>query len=203
MNDLIEKAIADFILAARRAYDSRIQTGNGGNLSVRIGNTGMMVVKASGVSFVDSAPDTVVVTDLEGRVLEGNRSPTRELLLHSVLYREFGHFDAIVHTHSPYAIVWSLSGKDIPPVTKQSLLKLPGPIPVVAVDTPEVTTADIPKICALLKEDPKRLAFVLQGHGIVALGRSAPEAEHLAEFVEETAQIAWLAAIGRNAGLIA
>jgi len=77
-----------------------------------------------------------------------------------------------------------------------------GPIPVLAVETPDVTKAHIPMIYQLLKKQPEIQAFVLQGHGIVAFDKSAVLAEQVAELVEETAKICWLDAIGRKIGII-
>ena len=202
MKGEIENAKNDFIAAAKRAHTSGMQTGNGGNISVRVGDQELMAVKASGVSFGESATDTIAVTDLDGKIIEGNLKPTREIVLHSALYREFPHLGAVVHTHSPYSIAWSFTGRDIPLITKHAQLKMTCPVPVVDVETPEVTKAHLPMILDLLRNNPGIQAFVLKGHGIVATGNSAVLAEQLAELVEETAKICWLDAIGRNIGII-
>ena len=203
MKSMIDSAKQDFIAAAMRAHNSGMQTGNGGNISVRVGDQNMMVVKASGVGFGESALESIVVTDFAGNLLEGNLKPTREIVLHGALYSEFPHIKAIVHTHSPYSIAWSFTGRDIPLITKHSQLKIVCPIPVVVVDAPDVKKAHIPMIYELLKKQQGLQAFVLQGHGIVAFETSAVLAEQLAELVEETAKICWLDAIGRKIGIIA
>lgn len=202
MNVEIENAKKDFITAAKRAHTSGMQTGNGGNISVRVANQGLMAVKASGVSFGESAIDTIAVTDLDGKIVEGKLKPTREIVLHSALYREFPHIGAVVHTHSPYSIAWSLTGRDIPLITKHAQLKMTGPIPVLDVETPDVTKEHLPMIIDLLRNNPGIQAFVLKGHGIVATGNTAVLAGQLGELVEETAKICWLDAIGRNIGII-
>ncbi|MDR3566183.1 MAG: class II aldolase/adducin family protein [Negativicutes bacterium] len=201
MEDHIRKAKEDFIQAAARAYDCGIQTGNGGNISVRIGQD-WMAVKASGTSFGDASFDTIPVTDFDGKMIEGSLKPTRETVLHGSLYKKFPDMKAIVHTHSPYSIAWSFTGKSVPLVTKQAELKLKYPVPVVCVETPDVRPEHIPFIYDLFAKWPDLSAFILQGHGIVSVGKSAVEAEHNAEFVEETAQIAWLQAVGQKIGLI-
>lgn len=202
MQDAIEKAKRDFVAAAKRAHTSGMQSGNGGNISVRVGERRIMAIKASGVSFGESASDTIAVTDLDGKLLEGALKPTREIVLHSALYREFPHIGAIVHTHSPYAIAWSFTGRDIPLITKHAQLKMAGPIPVLDVETPEVTNDHLPMVIELLRKNARIAAFVLKGHGIVAFDKSAVLAEQTAELVEETAKICWLEAIGRNIGII-
>jgi len=117
---MVENAKRDFIAAAKRAHTSGMQTGNGGNISVRAGHLEIMAVKASGVSFGESSDESIAVTDFDGKVIEGNLKPTREIVLHCALYREFPHIGAIVHTHSPYSIAWSFTGRDIPLITKHS-----------------------------------------------------------------------------------
>ena len=198
----IKKAKQDFIDAAKRAHTSGMQTGNGGNISVRVGTRGIMAVKASGVSFGESAQETIAVTDFAGKPVDCTLKPTREIVLHGALYSEFPHIGAIVHTHSPYSIAWSFTGRDVPLITKHAQLKMKCPVPVLVVDTPEVTAADIPMIYELLKKHEGLQAFILQGHGIVAFEKSAVLAEQVAELVEETAKICWLEAIGRSIGII-
>ncbi len=202
MEDLIRKAKEDFVQAAMRAYSCGIQTGNGGNISVRIPRQDWMAVKVSGTSFGDASLDTITVTDFDGKIIQGALKPTRETVLHGSLYKQFPDMGAIVHTHSPYSIAWSFTGKSVPLVTKQAVLKLKHPIPVVCVETPDVRPEHIPLIYELFAQWPDLTAFILQGHGIVSVGRNAVEAEHNTEFVEETAQIAWLQAVGQKIGLI-
>jgi L-ribulose-5-phosphate 4-epimerase len=202
MKAMIERAKLDFIAAAGRAYTSGMQSGNGGNISVRVGDSPLMAIKASGVGFGESSIDSIVVTDLDGKLVEGDRKPTREIVLHGALYRRFPEIGAVVHTHTPYSIAWSFTGRDIPLITWHARLKMPGPIPVLAIDSPEVTAGHIPLVYSLLEGQPALRAFVLQGHGIVAFEKSAVLAEQVAELVEETAKIAWLHAVGQRSGII-
>lgn len=200
--DEIQKAKEDFMQAAGRAYASGVQTGNGGNISVRIPGQDWMAVKASGTSFGNASQGVFTITDFDGKIVQGSLKPTRETVLHGSLYKRFPNIGAIVHTHSPYSISWSFTGKSLPLVTKQAELKLKHPVPVVGVQTPDVRAEDIPLIYDLLIKLPDLTAFILQGHGIVSVGKTAVEAEHNAEFVEETAKIAWLQAVGRKIGLL-
>jgi L-ribulose-5-phosphate 4-epimerase len=202
MDTLIKQAKQDFIEAARRAYDSGTQTGNGGNISVRIPGHNLMVAKASGVSFCESTPDNIVVTDFAGEVVQGTLKPTREKILHGALYKQFPHMGAIVHTHSPYAIAWSFIGAELPLITKQAQLKLKYALPVLSIETPDVRVEDIPLVYELFAKQPALVGFILQGHGLVSIAQNALEAEHNAEFIEETAKVAWLHAVGKKIGLI-
>lgn len=202
MDKLINQAKQDFIEAAKRAYASGTQTGNGGNISVRIPGHDLMAAKASGVSFCESTPENIVITDFAGEVVQGTLKPTREKILHGALYKQYPHMGAIVHTHSPYAIAWSFIGTELPLITKQAQLKLKFALPVLAVDTPDVRKEDIPLVYELFAKQLELVGFILQGHGIVSIAKNALEAEHNAEFIEETAKVAWLHAVGKKIGLI-
>ena len=186
------KAKQDFLEAAQRTYASGIQTGTGGNLSVRIPGTELMIVKPSGFSYGQCTEDNLCITDFDGKVVEeGMLKPTRECTLHGNLYKRYPTIGGIVHTHSVYANANSLKFDKIDLITMHSNLKLKNAIPVVDVATQAVTEEELPKVFKVLDEDPDRIAFVLKGHGIVAIGKTCVKAEQTAELIEETAKINW------------
>lgn len=187
----LTSAKEDFLFAAKRAYDSGIQTGTGGNISTRIKNSDWMFVKASGISFGNSNADNLVITDFSGNVIEGGK-PTRELYLHGALYQRYEHIGGIVHTHSPWSILASKDNDFIPLVTKHSKLKLKKEIPVIPVEAPAVGAEEIHKVFDILDKDNEITVFILRDHGIVAFAKDTKKAEEIAELIEETAQIFWL-----------
>ena len=190
--------------AAHRAYARAIQTGNGGNLSARMEDG--MIVKSSGGSLADcnAAGEGFVETTLEGVPLSAGK-PTREVFLHGLMYRmadEFGMaVGGVMHCHSPWAIAWSFSKRALPMTTLHMQLKAGCDIPVVDVATASVQPEDEPAIRALFEQNPKLPAFILAGHGVVALGKDVLAAEHTAELIEETAQIALLRAFCERTGV--
>lgn len=202
MSSTIEAIRSMLVTAAHRAYQRGIQTGSGGNLSARIPGQHTMLIKPREISLIDLSADTFIVTDFDGRVLEGQGKPTKEAYLHGLLYRLMPDVDAIVHCHAPWSVAWSLQRDDIPLVTHHAKLKLQAPIPVLAIDSPVVTTAHESVIADVVAAQPNLSGFVLAAHGIVALGKDAIAAEHNAQLIEETAQIAcmrqWLAASERG-----
>ena len=105
------KAKDDFLAAASRTYESRIQTGTGGNLSVRIPGTDLMIVKPSGFSYGQCSEENITITDFQGNLQEGLYKPTRESTLHGNLYARYPKIGGIVHTHSPYSILISLNDR--------------------------------------------------------------------------------------------
>ena len=194
----VEKVLLENLaLAAHRAYSRGIQTGSGGNLSSRVGDH-LMLVKSSGGSFADcdATGNGFVLTDLDGEVQEGfPGKPTREVFLHGLMYKLRPDVNGIVHSHSPWAITWSFTKKELPMITQHLKLKFKSPIPVIDIDSPMVRPEDEEPITELFRNTPRLPAFILVGHGVVALGKDALEAEHNAELVEETAQIAVLHAL--------
>ncbi len=197
MNGLGEVA-KDLIEAAARAYRRGIQTGSGGNLSARIPGQDLMVVKPSGISFIDCTEKNLVVTDFDGKVVAGSGKPSREALLHGVLYRNVPTIGGVVHCHSPWATSWSFSKQDLPLVTHHARMKFGVPIATLDVDAPVVPSEEMPRVIGLFEKHPTLPAFLLVAHGIVAVGKNVLDAENVAEMVEETAQIAWLREIGKK-----
>ena len=190
--------------AAHRAYARGIQTGNGGNLSARTDEG--MIVKASGGSLADCSRDGsgFVETTLEGRAWEKEKlagKPTREVFLHGLLYRICPDAGGIMHCHSPWSIVWSYSTRALPALTLHMQLKAGCDIPVAEIPGAAVCPEDEWVIRKLFARNPKLPAFILAGHGVVAVGKNVLEAEHMAELVEETAQIAVLRGLCEIAGV--
>ena len=133
--------------------------------------------------------DGFVETDFLGNVISGSKKPTREVFLHGLLYRLMPDAGSIVHTHSPWAVTWSYGHDELPRKTYHSELKIKHRIPVLHIPSPIVRPEDEPVIHTMLEKIPNISAFLLEGHGVVALGKTAKEAEHLAELIEETSQI--------------
>jgi L-ribulose-5-phosphate 4-epimerase len=185
----------EMILAAARAYTRGIQTGSGGNFSARVPGENLMILKASGGSFMDANHDNLLITDFEGKLVEGNGKPTREAALHGLIYKIAPQVNGVMHCHSPWSIGWASTKKDLDKTTYHVQLKFGCPIPTIDVKSPVVRSEDFPMIEELFKKYPQLPAFLLVDHGVVAVGDNIINAEHNAELVEETAQVAFLKAI--------
>ena len=85
-----------------------------GNVSAIDRETGLVVIKPSGVSYDNMKPEDMVVVDLEGKVVEGHYKPSSDTPTHVVLYKAFPNIGGVVHTHSTFATAWAQSGRDIP-----------------------------------------------------------------------------------------
>ncbi len=124
MDDLIARSIEDFMKAAERAAFSGIQTGTGGNISSRIREKDWMAVKASGKSFRESDADNIIIADFDGNVVQGNMKPTREMVLHSSLYKLFPEMAESFIPTLPTAYPGHLPGQSLPLVTKHAAGKM-------------------------------------------------------------------------------
>lgn len=193
----------DLTTAAYRAYNRGIQTGSGGNLSACVQGEDIMIVKSSGGSFSDCTDKGHgwIAMCYDGKVLEGEKGkPTREWKLHSILLEHLKGCNAVVHTHSPYTIAWAHYNSILPMVTWHSDLKIGQAIPVLDIPSAVVSEEESYKILKIFQDNTKLPAVILKGHGIVAIGKNAIEAEHMTELIEETAKIAVLQKILKESG---
>jgi len=86
-----------------------------GNVSGRDRESGLIVIKPSGVSYASMNADDMVVIDAEGNIVEGKYKPSTDAPTHLFLYKSWSSIGGVVHTHSAYATAWAQAGKDIPP----------------------------------------------------------------------------------------
>lgn len=201
MTEEVKKIAEQLVIACKRAYTRGVQTGSGGNVSARVPGEDLMIVKASGSSFIDSTPDGFVITDFDGNLVEGTGKPTREALLHGLIYRICPNVNAVVHTHSPYSIAWASTEKALPRTTWHSQLKMCADIPTLNVPAAMVGKEYFPLVEEIYSEHPDLPGFLLVDHGLVAVGKDAINAEHTAELIEETAQVAIMKAAVSKLGL--
>ena len=187
--DAITQVKQSLLTNAKRAYEIRLQTGNGGNLSGRVPGADLIIIKASGCSFDQSTADSLITVSLDGVQIDGDGMPSKELATHLAIYKLRPDVQGVFHSHSPWAIACASLGDTIPTVTLHAKSKL-GRIPVLRLSG-ETTQANLPVIKALLTADPNLCAFVQEQHGIFSFANSIELARYNAELVEETAQIAW------------
>ena len=191
--DAITRVKQSLLANAKRAYEIRLQTGNGGNLSGRIPGTDLIIIKASGCSFDQCQPENLITVTLDGEQIDGDGLPSQELATHLAIYKQRSDVHGIFHSHSPWAIAYANFNDTIPTVTYHAKSKL-GRIPVLRLSG-ETTHANLAAIRALLTADRNLCVFVQERHGIFSFASSIELARYNAELVEETAQIAWSLAL--------
>src|SRR5437868_5783816 len=96
----------------------------------RSGSRTLVVIKPSGVDYATMTPADLVITDLDGNVLEGSLRPSSDLDTHTLLYREFPHIGGVVHTHSEFATSWAQACRPIPCLGTTHADYFHGPVPV-------------------------------------------------------------------------
>src|SRR6201990_692932 len=110
-----------------------------GNASGIDRHRGLVVIQPSGVDYSALAPSDMVVTDMDGRVVDGRLRPSSDLATHILLYKEFPTIGGVVHTHSEYATAWAQAGREIPAYGTTHADYFYGPVPV----TDELTDQEI------------------------------------------------------------
>ena len=160
--------------------------------------SGLVVIKPSGVDYARLTPARLVVTDLDGRVIEGTLRPSSDLPTHLVLYRAFPGVGGVSHTHSRMATAWAQAGREVPCLGTTHADYFPGPIPITAPMTPreihqayEVNTGHV-IVRRFARLDPREVPAVLvHGHGPFCWGPSASSAVHCGGVVEALARLAY------------
>lgn len=199
----LRSLLEDVTLAAHRAYANGLQRGSGGNISALLPSGGGMVVKSTGGSFADCDAQGAgwVKTGFDGTPLPGESgTPTREWRLHAALLQHVAGARAVVHCHAPHCIAWAEGHSELPQTTWHTRLKFPGPLPVLDIRAAVVPQEEMPRVLALFGATPGLPAFLLRGHGLVAVGETAVIAQHTAELAEETAQVCVLQALLKGGG---
>ena len=171
-----------------------------GNVSGVDRAEGLVVIKPSGVDYDALRAEDMVVTDLDGKVVEGKLRPSSDLDTHTLLYREFAEVGAVVHTHSEFATSFAQAGMAIPALGTTHADYFHGPVPVTAPLSDaaiqgryvhETGTAIVTKFRAE-KIDPMAVpACLVAGHAPFAWGRTPDEAAHNAVVLEAVARMAY------------
>jgi L-ribulose-5-phosphate 4-epimerase len=170
-----------------------------GNASGYDAESRRVVIKPSGVPYETLKPEQFVVTDLDGKILEGDLRPSSDLPTHLALYRAFKGVHGVVHTHSRYATAWAQACKDIPCLGTTHADYLRGPIPVTSHMPPDQIQSEYELntghaiIRRFQKLNPLETPAVLvAGHAPFTWGPTPAEAAHMAVIVEELAHLAYL-----------
>ena len=171
-----------------------------GNVSAIDRESGLVVIKPSGVSYDNMKPEDMVVVDLDGKVVEGELKPSSDTPTHVVLYKAFPHIGGVVHTHSTYATAWAQAGEDIPNIGTTHADYFHEDIPCTRNMKKDEVFGEYEKetgnvIVETFKEiNPDDTPAVLvKNHGPFAWGKDADNAVHNAVVLEEVAKMAYIA----------
>jgi L-ribulose-5-phosphate 4-epimerase len=162
----------------------------GGNVSGRVPGADLFVIKPSGVSYDDLAPENMILCDLDGAVIAGTagseRAPSSDTAAHAYVYRHMPTVGGVVHTHSTFAVAWAARGEEIPCVITAMADEFGGPIPV----GPFAIIGDdsIGRGIVQTLSGHRSRAVLMQNHGPFTIGVDAKDAVKAAVMVEDVAR---------------
>jgi L-ribulose-5-phosphate 4-epimerase len=176
-----------------------------GNASGISREDGLVVIKPSGVPYEHMKAEDLVVTDMEGKIVEGSLRPSSDLPTHLVLYKEFAEIGGVAHTHSEYATAWAQARRPIPCFGTTHADYFHGPVPVTSEMTDQEIAEDYEKntghalVASLVGTNPSATPGALvANHGPFAWGEDAGAAAHHAVILEAIARMAYFT-VGINA----
>ena len=168
-----------------------------GNVSGISRGDGLVAIKPSGVPYDELTPAQIVVTDLDGRLVDSNLRPSSDLPTHLELYKAFPNIGGVAHTHSEFATAWAQARRPIPCLGTTHADYFHGPVPVTDEMTAEEIAGEYEKetglviVRAFRDLDADAIPAVLvAGHGPFAWGTDAHDAVHNAASLEYIARIA-------------
>lgn len=170
-----------------------------GNASGISREEGLVVIKPSGVPYEQMKPEHLVVSDLNGEIVEGKLKPSSDLPTHLILYKSLTEIGGVAHTHSEYATAWAQARKPIPCFGTTHADYFHGPVPVSAELTDTEITEDYEKNtgiaivrCIQTAKAVGVPAVLVASHAPFTWGKDVAEAAHNAVILESIARMAYL-----------
>jgi L-ribulose-5-phosphate 4-epimerase len=157
-----------------------------GNVSARVPDHDLLVIKPSGVDYEELTPEAMVVCDLDGKLVDGDRSPSSDTAAHAYVYRHLAEVGGVVHTHSTYATAWAGRGEANPCVLTMMADEFGGDIPIgpfALIGDDSIGRGIVDTI-----QNHRSPAVLMRNHGPFTIGRTAREAVKAAVMCEEVAR---------------
>jgi len=180
---------------AGKCFRYRLMAGTWGNLSARLEREKVLITP-SGYEKTALKPEDLLLMDLDGKILRGDLKPTIETSMHLEIYKARDDVNAVIHTHSPYAMMLSVINEPVPVLTVEFASAVGHEVPVTKFALPG--TKDLAdEVVRALGED--KMAVLMRNHGVVAVGGSLEEAYNVAILVEEESRTYfWTMLLGRG-----
>ena len=160
-----------------------------GNVSARDPETGLILIKPSGVPYSELKPSDIVVLGLDGKIIEGKLKPSSDTASHLYIYRHREDVFGVVHTHSRYATAFAAVGMPIPCVLTAIADEFGGQIPCGGFAL--IGDEEIGKV--VVESIGKSPAVLLKNHGVFTIGKTARAAVKAAVMTEDVAATVWMA----------
>jgi L-fuculose-phosphate aldolase len=171
---------------AKEMLISNLVQGTAGNCAARLPD-GNAVLTPSSLDYLVMTLDDLVVCDLDGNVLEGERSPTTEKALHLSALRQHDNINATMHCHAKFATMFALTRRSIPAVIEEFDVFVGGDVEVA-----EYRTTGTDELAdEVAKRVGEKAAVLMANHGLFAVGKDPKDVLHIAHLVERTAEIIW------------
>jgi L-ribulose-5-phosphate 4-epimerase len=186
---LLENLIEELVQLHLELPRNNLVAWTSGNISGRDLESGLVVIKPSGVMYSDLSPEKMVVLDLDGKVVQGNLKPSSDTATHLYIYRQREDVNGIVHTHSTFATAFAAVGLPIPPVLTAICDEFGGEIPIGGF-APIGDEAIGMEVVHSIGSNP---AILMQNHGVFTVGKTALLAVKTAVMVEDAARTVFFA----------
>ncbi len=186
LRDVVEKTKAEVADLHQELPRNNLVVWTAGNVSQRVPNTDLFVIKPSGVRYEDLSAETMVVCDLEGKRVEGDYNPSSDTAAHAYVYRHMEDVGGVVHTHSAYATAWAASRRPIPCVLTMMADEFGGEIPL----GPFALIGDdsIGRGIVDTLRESRSPAVLMANHGPFTVGKDARAAVKAAVMLEDVAR---------------
>lgn len=161
----------------------------GGNVSGRDPETGLVVIKPSGVLYDELTPENMAIVDLDGNLVEATLGPSTDTASHLSIYRQRPDINGVVHTHSNYATAFAAVGRPIPVCLTGIADEFGAAIPC----APYVRIGDQEIGETIVNHIGASRAILMKQHGVFTIGATVQKALKTAVAVEDVAHTVWLA----------
>lgn len=182
---LAERLREQVARAGVKMAQAGLVVGTWGNVSSRVSREDLVVITPSGMPYDSLQPPDIVVVDLKGNVVDGERRPSMELGLHLAIYHARPDVRAVMHTHSVFASAMAVARLPIPAIVEDVAQIVGGAVPV-ADYAPAGSRELAERAVAALGQ---RNAVLLANHGLVGVGADLEEAFNVCQIVEKAAQV--------------
>ena len=186
----VSRAIDDLRVEVSDLHGELVRYGlvvwTAGNISARVPDADLLVIKPSGVPYDELTPESMVVCDLHGNVVEGDRLPSSDTATSAFVYRSMPRVGGVVHTHSTYATAWASLGEPIPCVLTMMADEFGGEIPIAAFA--RIGGEEIGQAIVETLRGHRSSAVLLKNHGVFTIGATAKSAVKAAVMCEDVAR---------------
>ncbi len=186
---MLERLKEELVVLHLELPKNHLVAWTGGNVSARDAESGLVVIKASGIRYEEMRPEHMLVVDMNGQVVEGSYKPSSDTLSHLYIYKHRPDVNGVVHTHSRYATAFAAAGLPIPCVLTAMADEFGGPIPCAPFAL--IGGEEIGKM--VVEHIGASPAVLLQNHGVFTIGADAQSAVKAAVMTEDVAATVWLA----------